>query len=176
MNPTLRTFKIGATALMLTAATAPSISIAAQAFVPNDVRIVGGISGADDTYQVAAAYRLRAPRPLRAHHLEVAVGVVSAADEQRPFFSVGPVWRFPIASGRHYVDLGFSPTILSGTQVGDRDLGGHLHFTSSVAYGLRFGPVDAYSVRLRVQHTSNGGLNGNNPGLDLVGFDFGIEF
>ena len=173
MKPTFRTLKIGATALMLTAAALPSVSVAAEAFVPNDVRVLGGISGADDTYQVAAAYRLRAPRPLRAHHLEVAVGVVSTTDQQRPFFSIGPVWRFPIASGRQYLDFGFSPTILSGTQIGDRDLGGHFHFTSSVAYGLRFGPVDAYSLRLRVQHTSNGGLNRNNPGLDLVGIDFG---
>lgn len=176
MKPPLRIFKIGATALMLTAAAAPSVSSAAPAFFPNDVRIVSGLSSAENTYQLAATYRLRAPRPLRADHLEVAVGVISSAGRQRPFFSVGPVWRFPIASGRQYLDFGFSPTALSGTRIDDRDLGGHLHFTSSVAFGMRFGPVDAYSLRLRVQHTSNGGLNSNNPGLDLIGLDFGIEF
>ena len=173
MTPSLRTFRTGAAALMLVAAAVPSVSAAAPAVIPHDVRIV---SGAQNTYQLAGAYRLRAPRPLRAHHLELAVGVISSAGRQRPFFSAGPVWRFAMSGGRHYLDFGFSPTLLSGTQIGDRDLGGHLHFTSSLAYGLRFGPVDAYSLRLRVQHTSNGGLNSDNPGLDLVGFDFGIGF
>ena len=48
MKPTtLRTLKIGATALMLTAAAVPSVSAAAPGFYPDDVRIVSGLSGAD---------------------------------------------------------------------------------------------------------------------------------
>ena len=176
MRVTLRTFKVGATALMLAAAAAPSAAAAAPGFAPDDVRLVGGFAGAADTYQLAAAYRLRAPRPLRAHHLELAAGVISSSGASRPFFSLGPVWRFPIGGGRHYVDFGFSPTFLTGTEAADRNLGGHVHFTSSLALGMRFGLLDAYSLRLRVQHTSNGGLNDNNPGLDLIGFDVGFDF
>ena len=32
------------------------------------------------------------------------------------------------------------------------------------------------SIALRIQHTSNGGLNSANPGLDMIGFNFVFTF
>ena len=32
------------------------------------------------------------------------------------------------------------------------------------------------SLALQAQHTSNGGINGTNPGLDMVGVTFAVEF
>lgn len=150
---------------------------AADNLVPTDYRLLTSAGRFDDTTQFAAAFRLRAPRRLRAHHLELALGTIADTGEFEGFVSLGPVWRFPLGGGgRRFVDFGFSPTLLTGTEFGGRDIGGHLHLTSSLAFGSRFGRNEAYSISLRAQHTSNGGLNSENPGLDMIGLTFAVEF
>ena len=165
-------------ATLLAIVVLPATSHAAPEFLfPDEYRVLGAAGKFEDTYQFAASYRLRAPRPLRAHHLELAVGTIYTSSETRPFLSLGPVWRFAATSdGRTFVDFGFSPTVLSGTRFNGRDIGGNFHFTSSLALGTRFGRTDRYSLSLRAQHTSNGGLDSENPGLDMIGLTFAIEF
>lgn len=167
---------VRAIATLLAIVALPATSNAAPEFSPDEVRILSAVGKFGDTHQVAAAYRLRAPRPLRAHHLELAVGSIVEGGSYHPFVSVGPVWRWAPGSGAQYVDFGFSPTLLSDSRIGGRELGGAFHFTSSLSVGLRFGPAERYAVALRAQHTSNGGLNSDNPGLDLVGLNVSFEF
>lgn len=144
---------------------------------PVEYRLVTSAGKFQDTHQFAAAYRLRSPRPLRAHHLELAVGTLYGTDEAEAFVSLGPVWRFPVNDdGSTFVDFGWSPTLLSGSTFDGRELGGNFHFTSSLAIGTRFGRAEKYSLSLRAQHTSNGGLHSENPGIDMVGLTFAVEF
>ena len=167
-----------AIAILLAIVALPATSHGEPASVyPDDIRVLSAVGKFGDTQQVAAAFRLRAPRPLRAHHLELAVGSFFTSNDNRPFLSLGPVWRFPFAgSARSYLDFGFSPTVLAGSRLDGRELGGSFHFTSSLAIGMRFGRAEKYSLALRAQHTSNGGLHTENPGLDTVGLNFSINF
>ena len=156
---------------------ATSTTHAAPAFlVPDDYRFVTAARKFDDTAQFAAAFRIAAPRALRAHHTELAIGTIFTNTDNRLFVSVGPVWRFPLRGPSTFVDVGFSPTLLSGSTFNGRELGGNIHFTSSLAIGARFGRQVDYSIAFRAQHISNGGINGTNPGLDMVGLTFAIDF
>ena len=58
-----------------------------------------------------------------------------------------------------------------GSSFNDRDMGGNFHFTSFAALGAIFGPRDSAARSLRIQHTSNGGLNSTNPGVDVIGLN-----
>ena len=126
------------------------------------------------TKQVAFAYHASAPRWLHANRLEFGLGAISQAEESRLFLSLGPVWRWtpPTVDKRWFIDFGFSPTVLGGAKFNGKDLGGNLHFTSSLAIGRKFGTRSASTVSLRVQHMSNGGLNSTNPGVDMIGLNF----
>ena len=171
-----RTTRLLAGVLSLLAASAGS-QAAPWLPSPDEYRIAQATGSLADTSQFAVVYRLRAPRPLRAHHLELAAGSIWSEQQTEGFVSLGPVWRLPLSNdGRRFLDWSFSPTLISGTDFADRDLGGHLQFTSAVAFGARFGRNEEYSLSLRAQHTSNGGLNEHNPGLDMIGLSFAIEF
>lgn len=144
----------------------------AAAVSPDDYRSSKAIAKFSDTWQFAAAYKLRPPRRLRAQYLELALGMNTTPSESRPFVSLGPVWQFPLYGDRVAIKLGFSPTLLGGSTFGGRDMGGNLHFTSSAAIEASFGLRRAVSIALRIQHTSNGGLNSTNPGMDMLGLNF----
>jgi len=75
-----------------------------------------------------------------------------------------------------YVEFGISPTLLGGSSINGSDLGGSFHFTSSAAIGTTFGAMGAVAFTLRIQHTSNGGLSSDNPGMDMVGLNLSINF
>lgn len=130
----------------------------------------------EDTWQFAAAYKMRPPRRLRARHLELAIGIVSTSSQSRLFISMGPVWRLPLASERLFFHVGVSPTLITGSVLNGQDLGGNLHFTSSAEIGATFGSREAFAAAVRIQHTSNAGLSSRNPGLDMVGLSFTFDF
>ncbi|MCI0518592.1 MAG: acyloxyacyl hydrolase [Woeseiaceae bacterium] len=140
--------------------------------LPSGYRVVSAYHKFDGTSQFAALFRLRPPRRLRSEHLELAIGAIASSADTRAFVSLGPVWRWPIGEGSWHAELGFSPTLIGGSAFGDRDLGGVLHFTSSASVGATFGRRQSASLSLRIQHTSNGGLDSTNPGLDMIGLDF----
>ena len=141
-----------------------------------EYRAMEGVGEFNSTWQFALATNFRAPVFLRADHLEAAVGVITSGTDQRPFISLGPTWHFPIGQSNAFVDLGFSPTIVSGSNFSGADLGGNFHFTSSAGVGAILGTHDDVVVSLRIQHTSNGGLHGTNPGLDMAGLTFSYKF
>ncbi len=147
----------------------------ATTVAPTDYRVGAANGKFADTTQFAVAFRMRPPRRLRARHLELAFGAISTPTENRAFVSLGPVWRLPIPSQFLFVELGFSPTIISGSSFNGRDLGGNFHFTSSASIGAAFGARKNISIALRVQHTSNAGLSKFNPGLDTIGLNFAIN-
>ena len=139
-------------------------------------RILAAGDKFDGVQQYAVTYNTRAPRRLRARHLELAAGQLVSKTSDRLFVSVGPVWRVPIAGESVFVDLGFSWTLVGGSELNDRDLGGNVHFTSSVAIGMAFGRKGSVVVSLRAQHTSNGGLSRTNPGIDMIGINLALNF
>ncbi len=147
-----------------------SIAPAATA-MPSDYRVTAADDKFTDTWQFAVAFKMRPPRRLRANRLELAMGTLSTSQENRLFLSLGPVWRLPLNSHSLFVELGISPTLISGSSFNGRDMGGNFHFTSSAAVGATFGARDALSLSLRIQHMSNGGLNSANPGMDMIGLN-----
>lgn len=165
--------------LLLALALAPvllgSLNARAAGPWPAGVRVTKATQKFDDVWQFGAIYPLRPPRRLRARYLELALGALSTPAETRPFVSLGPVWDLGNRSQVLVFEFGFSATLLGGSTFAGRDVGGNLHFTSSVTLGTRFGRERAYALALRVQHTSNGGLNSTNPGLDAIGLNFMID-
>ena len=143
---------------------------------PDSYRVSVAGDKFSNTWQVAAEFHLRAPRRLRARHLELVVGTTSTSIETRPFVSLGPLWRLPITDRRVFLDFGFSPTVFFGSTFNNRDIGGNFHFTSSAAIGVALGDDDASSISIRIQHTSNGGLSSSNPGMDMVGLNLAVNF
>ena len=90
-----------------------STNIRAANVAPMDYRVLAAGGKFDETWQVAATFKMRPPRRLRSRHLELANGSIS---------------------------------------VSRRD-----------------------SVFVRAQHTSNGGLNGTNPGMDMFRVNVALD-
>lgn len=165
------------TALALLSTSLLSTAVRAEIpdLLPDGYRLQHSVGKFSDTSEFAAEYHFGAPRFLRANRMEFAVGALADGEVTRPFISFGPAWRWNFAN-RSYLDFGFSPTFLSDATVDDRSLGGHLHFTSSLSVGRRFGRYEQFSIALRAQHISNGGLDERNPGIDVAGLRFAWEF
>jgi hypothetical protein len=151
-------------------------AMAADLF-PQDLRANTAIDDVGYARQYAIVYRLRPPRRLRSRFLELAIGTIDTTEQTHGFVSFGPVWQLPLMRGNDewFVQLGFSPTLLSGSTINDRDLGGNFHFTSSASLGAVFGERRALSFALRIQHTSNGGINDTNPGINMLGLNFSYD-
>lgn len=156
--------------ISLNAATAQAAGV-----VPAGVRVAKVVHKFDDLWQYGAIYKLRPPRRLRARCLELAVGALATSAESRPYVSLGPVWSFPSQSQALFLELGFSVTLLGGSTLDGRDLGGNLHFTSAAAVGTRFGARREFALALRIQHMSNGGLHDTNPGVDAIALNFSMD-
>lgn len=140
--------------------------------LPSNYRLSFAGGSFESAAQFAYAYNFQGVNRLRAHHWEFAVGVITSTDNSRPFVSLGPVWRMPLRNKNLFMEFGFSPTIIGGSNFDSTDLGGNLHFTSSISLGGNFGKNRSSNLSLRLQHISNGGLNDTNPGLDLIGISF----
>jgi hypothetical protein len=107
---------------------------------------------------------------------EAAVAIIRAPDKTRPLVSIGPVWRLTPPGRELFVELGVAPTLIGGTRLDGKDLGGIFHFTSSAAVGTGLARHAAWSAVLRFQHMSNASLRRPNPGLNLLGLDFSYRF
>ena len=149
-------------------------NVAAAEWPPAEYRVSTGVGEFTHASQAAVAFRLRSPQLLKVNHLEFAVGTFTTEDDSTWFASFGPVWRFSKPYNRTYFEFGLSPTVLNDPGFAGHDLGGKFHFTSSATVGFRFN--ERAAVALRLQHTSNGGLNGTNPGLDMLGLNFTYDF
>ena len=171
-----RALSIVVFAIMMISSMLNSSNARAATRWPSDYRVAAANDKFTDTWQYAVAFRLRPPHRLRAKRLELAVGTISTSQESRPFVSLGPVWRLPLSNDSLFVELSISPTLLSGSSFNGRDMGGNFHFTSSAAVGATFGARDSVALSLRIQHMSNGSLSSTNPGMDMIGLNFAIDF
>ena len=141
-----------------------------------EFRVLTAYRSYSDVFQFAAAWRLPALAWTGARRTEIAAGIISSTDDDRPFLSIGPVWRLNRDDSAFDLEFSFSPTVLGGSRIASRNLGGTVHFTSSFALSRTFGKREQTSVSIRVQHLSNGGLNRENPGLDTIGIGFSTNF
>ena len=153
-------------ATMMTSCMLTNLVAHAAPAIPSDYRVAIAGDKFSGTVQIAASFHLRPPRRLRAKRMELVVGALTTSQESRLFVSLGPVWQLPIDDRSIFFEFGISPTFIGGSSFNQRDMGGNFHFTSFAAVGSSFGKRDALS--LRVQHTSNGGLSSNNPGMDMI--------
>lgn len=130
------------------------------------------------TVQAASVFHIEAAPSSRIqpNRIELGIGVFSNDTDTRPFVSLGPVWQLKGRNQQLYTELGFSPTFLGGSTFGDSDLGGNVHFTSSIAFGYDLNALRDAALTLRVQHISNGSLHRTNPGMDMVGLSFVNRF
>jgi len=111
--------------------------------------------------------------------LDVTAGLLEGGSDSASLVSFGPSYRFDMRkseAGRWFVDFGVHPTLLSKSTFDGRHLGGSFHFTSHVGLGAYLGRQKKTSLSLRLQHTSNAGLNRSNPGLDMLGLRFSYHF
>ena len=174
-----KTLNIVVFAIMMISCMLNSSNARAATAVPSDYRLAVTGDKFADTWQLAVAFRMRPPRRLRgfrAKHFELAVGTISTSQESRPLVSLGLVWQLPVTNGPLFLELSISPTLIGGSSFNGRDLGGNFHFTSSAAVGKTFGARDAFSLSLRIQHTSNASLSSTNPGMDMIGVNFAFDF
>lgn len=141
---------------------------------PPAIRINNASDKFDGTTQLAAAFEIPSSSLFRTHHIEFSIGSISTPNGNEAFASIGPVWRIPLSRNYFFADIGISPTLISGSNLGGRDLGGPFHFTSSISIGTKLGQTN--SVALRIQHMSNAGLSETNPGMDAVGIQFSLGF
>ena len=129
----------------------------------------------DDTWQYAAVFKLGRPKRLLAQYGDLTLGVITSPGDSRPFISLAPVWQAPLFGDNVAIKFSFGPTLIAGSTFDHRNLGGNLHFTSAVAIEAALGVRRSITLGLRIQHTSNGGLNSTNPGMDIVGLSFGYN-
>lgn len=104
----------------------------------------------------------------------VEAGRFELGSQHRAFASFGPTLRFA-SDGLQvplFIDAGFSPTVIDGSIYDGKDFGTSLNFTSHIALGARLGRSNSQLLRLRFQHISNGGINDDNPGVNMIGLDF----
>lgn len=105
-----------------------------------------------------------------ASRLDISVGHISAGGDDGYLVSAGPsFWSSKYWESTSF-GFGISPTYLSRSRFGDEDLGGQFHFTSFI--GMKFDVSTSTNLGLRLQHLSNGGLDDDNPGLNLLILEF----
>jgi len=97
--------------------------------------------------------------------LDFSAGLLSRSGDYGFVGTAGPTFtigreRFPFS-----LDLGFSPTLLSHQEFGDKNFGSVFQLTSHA--GLFWDMGSHFTAGYRFQHMSNGGLNEHNPGLNL---------
>jgi hypothetical protein len=111
--------------------------------------------------------------------LDFTVGAIESGSDTGTFVSFGPSYRFNISKReihRWFVDFGIHPTYISNSTLQGRALGGNYYFTSYLGMGAFLGQQSNTSIQLRIQHSSNAGLNFPNPGLDMMGLSVSYHF
>ena len=95
--------------------------------------------------------------------------------------SLYPVFRFPIVR-TNPVELYFSyslagPTLISRTEIDDRQLGEHFTFQDYMALGTYWGRKRRITAEVRIAHYSNGDIFPENAGITVpLGFYLGTTF
>jgi hypothetical protein len=93
------------------------------------------------------------------------VGWLSDGHENGFIGTIGPLvevgrGHFPLT-----LELGADPTLLSKHHFPSRDFGDNFQFTSHLGLNWRFN--DHFTIGVRVQHMSDGGITPINPGINM---------
>jgi len=105
---------------------------------------------------------------------EVAVGALSGEDEVAGYIHFGLNLELAHEDVPLAVVFQSGPSLYSEDSFGDFDLGGNMQFTSSI--GLNWQMCEGWAVEYRLQHTSNAGLEDENPGLEMHAFALSHSF
>lgn len=106
---------------------------------------------------------------------DLSLGSLQAGNDSAEFISFGPSWQRPFGksvSSTWFMDFGVHPTLLNESRFDGEDIGGTFHFTSHFGVGKFLDYKRKAHVLLRVQHTSNAGLDETNPGVDMIALTF----
>jgi hypothetical protein len=167
----------GALGLMLGSAAPSMAQIATPGDMVTSYRVAATTHKFNDTGLVAVALQPWRDNGRGLWRFEIAAGAVASPETSVPFVSAGPLLHAPVGQRNVYVEFGVSPTVLGSSTLNGRRLGGRFHFTSALAVGITFGRRNASALALHYQHTSNAGLNRDNPGIDMLGLNvaFGLR-
>ena len=111
--------------------------------------------------------------------LDFSAGWLERGSNASAFVSAGPSYRWHMNKSdqsKWFVDFGAHPTFISQSRFEGKNLGGQVFFTSHLGFGAYVGQQRRTSLLLRYQHTSNAGLDDNNPGVDMLGLVFSYNF
>ncbi len=148
-----------------------------------------GILGADSLqkfagmsqYGVLLGYRVnsRSKAFWMPSRLDLSAGWLERGNNASAIVSAGPSYRWHMNKSdksKWFVDFGVHPTWVSQSRFEGKNLGGKVFFTSHLGFGVYLGRQRTTSLLLRYQHTSNAGLDDNNPGVDMLGLAFSYNF
>ncbi len=159
----------------------PVTASARHDWVETGVRVGGG-----DSIHTRAAYLRWRSEPVQQRLVEpyLAEGVEAYWDftvehwhrtsESLDMIAFGPVFAFPVSAGPPRLSLGLQPSLVAGDSRFHESVGGSVQFTSHV--GLRWPLSRQLWFGLRLQHTSNGGIDDPNPGVDGAKLVLGYRF
>jgi len=148
------------------------LAASASDLVPQRFALRYALNEFKDTAGIDVAWQLDVPDLAFIRHaqrVEFDVGLIHAPEDIGAILSIGPIWRFDLGESRYFAEFGLAPTVVSLRKFGESDIGGHFHFTSLLSVGTAFGSRRNWTLALQVSHTSNGGLDKPNPGLDMIG-------
>lgn len=147
---------------------------------------VGARIGGGDGIHTRAAY-LRWPSALVQQRLvvpylpdggqaywDVTIEHWHRTSESLDMIAFGPVFAYPLSAGSTQLSLGLQPSLVAGESRFHDAVGGSVQFTSHV--GLRWPLAPRLWLGLRIQHTSNGGIEEPNPGVDGAKIALGYSF
>jgi hypothetical protein len=137
-----------------------------------EIRVATAYGGKYDADLLTLAWFTSAPGWTRAERIEFSAGVIQGRKRSRPIVFAGPVWRLTKPDRPSFIEFSTGPTLISGSTISGRELGGNLHFRSALAFGRVFGRRRLLRIALRFEHISNGGLRDENPGLESIGLSF----
>ena len=111
--------------------------------------------------------------------LELSAGWLERGADTAEFVIFGASYRMHLGSndfGRWFTDFGSQPTYISKSTFNGKPLGGKFFFTSYLGLGAYLDRQRRTSFLLRYQHTSNAGMDGDNPGVDMIGLTLNYHF
>jgi len=123
--------------------------------------------------------RVKSRRFWTPNSMELSTGWIDRGNDTSFFVTFGPTYRAELGKsqpGRWFVDFASQPTYISKSDFGGKSLGGKFFFTSYLGIGAYLGRQRKTTFIVRFQHTSNAGLDGNNPGVDMVGLTLSYRF
>lgn len=107
-------------------------------------------------------------------HIDATASHLEVADDDAAQLAVGPVLVWHASEGPWRLAGGIQPTLISDHEVGERDLGGALQFSSHLGAGVALG--ERIVVELQWRHISNAHLYDANDGIDVQLVNLGWRF